>query len=123
MNPNITQLSILLGAAVGYIVFHFCWKKKAEAAFQKGVNFGLKEGFECGFPQGVVLSTRNMRVELAKIGVILDKDITIGPDTRPGLYKIQTYVEVKFPGQDSVLETPPPSELNNVQPIRPGGES
>lgn len=117
------QVAVFIGAAVGFIVYHLLWKKKAEQSFQKGVSFGLKEGFEAGFPQGVVLTARNLRAELKQIGVIVDKDINISPDTRPGLYKIQTLVEVKFPGQDSVLETPAPADLGNVQPIRPGGES
>lgn len=113
---NITQVSILIGAAVGYITYHLVLRKKLDEAFQKGVTFGLKEGFECGFPQGVVLTARNLRAELATIGIIIDKDVKIGPDTRPGLYKIQTFVEVKFPGQDSVIETPSPDNLHQLKP-------
>lgn len=124
MNPfPITfQVAVMVGAMAGFITYHLLMRKKVDQAFQKGCEFGLKEGFECGFPQGVVLAGRNFRDELKKIGVVFDKEISILA-TRPGMYKIQTFVEVTRPGQDSVIESPSPSELGNVTPIRPGGET
>lgn len=113
------QVAVLVGAMAGFITYHLLLRKKIDEAFQKGCDFGLKEGFECGFPQGVVLAGRNFREELRQVGVVFDKEINI-EQTRPGLYKIQTFVEVTRPGQDSVIETPPPSELDNVTPIKPG---
>lgn len=116
------QIAVMVGAMAGFITYHFLLRKKVDQAFQKGCEFGLKEGFECGFPQGVVLAGRNFRDELKQVGVIFDKEINI-EQTRPGLYKILTFVEVTRPGQDSVIESPSPSELGNVTPIRPGGEA
>jgi hypothetical protein len=112
MNPSAIsiQAAVAIGALVGFIAYHVLLRKKIEEAFQKGCAFGLKEGFECGFPQGVVLAGRNFREELRQVGVVFDKEINI-EQTRPGLYKIQTFVEVTRPGQDSVIETPAPQEI------------
>lgn len=112
------HVATLIGCMAGFITYHFLMRKVIAKAFEKGAQFGLKEGFESGFPQGVVLAGRNFREELRQIGVVFDKEINI-EQTKPGLYKIQTFVEVTRPGQDSVIEAPSPSELSNVTPIKP----
>lgn len=121
MNPFTIsfQVAVLVGAAAGFITYHILLRKKLKESWESGCEFGLKEGFESGFPQGVVLAGRNFRDELRQIGVVFDKEINID-QTRPGLYKIQTFVEVTRPGQDSVIETPPPSAMGNVTPSKPG---
>lgn len=117
MNPfNISfQVAVIVGAMAGFITYHFLLRKAIDQAFKRGSEFGIKEGLDAGFAQGVVLSIRGLRQDLKPIGVIVDKDVTITNDARPGLYKLQTFVEIVVPGQDSVLEMPP-GELHQLRP-------
>ncbi len=97
------QVAILIGAMSGFITYHAMMRKKIDQAFQKGASFGLKEGFDSGFPQGVILAARNFREELKPFGIVFDKDVSV-EQTRPGMFKIQTFVEVTRPGQDQAQE-------------------
>jgi hypothetical protein len=98
-----TFQAIIIGALVGFVVYNLLLRKKLNQAFESGAAFGIKEGFDSGFPQGVVLSARNIRSQLAEHGIDMEKEIDI-EETQPGLYKILAFVEVKRPGQDDVTE-------------------